>query len=49
MRELARSVGSPEQEVALAVSEAVSNAVVHAFRRGKEGLIWVRAWRNRVS
>ncbi len=47
MRELARSVGSPEQEVALAVSEAVSNAVVHAFRRGKEGLIWVRAWRNR--
>ncbi len=47
VRELARSVGSPEQEVALAVSEAVSNAVVHAFRRGKEGLIRVRAWRNR--
>jgi len=44
--ELARKVGSPEQEVALAVSEAVSNAVVHAFRRGKEGSIRVRAWHD---
>ena len=46
MRELARAVGSPEQEVALAVSEAVSNAVIHAFRRGKEGLIRVCARRD---
>ena len=46
VRELARTVGSREQEVALAVSEAVSNSVVHAFRRGKEGLIRVCAWRD---
>ena len=43
VRELARTVGSPEQEVALAVSEAVSNAVIHAFRFGKEGFVRVRA------
>jgi anti-sigma regulatory factor (Ser/Thr protein kinase) len=43
VRDLARAVGSREQEVALAVSEAVSNAVIHAFRFGKDGLVRVRA------
>ncbi|MDX6586843.1 MAG: serine/threonine-protein kinase RsbW [Solirubrobacterales bacterium] len=43
VRELARAVGSPEHQVALAVSEAVSNAIVHAFRRGKEGSVRIRA------
>ena len=46
VRKLARAVGSPEQEVALAVSEAVSNAVIHAFRHGKEGSVRVRARRD---
>jgi anti-sigma regulatory factor (Ser/Thr protein kinase) len=46
VRELARAVGSPDQEVALAVSEAVSNAVVHAFRHGKEGSIRICARRD---
>jgi anti-sigma regulatory factor (Ser/Thr protein kinase) len=46
VRELARTVGSPEHEVALAVSEAVSNAVVHAFRHGREGSIQIRARRS---
>jgi anti-sigma regulatory factor (Ser/Thr protein kinase) len=46
VRQLARAVGSPEQEVALAVSEAVSNAVIHAFRRGKAGSIRVLARRD---
>lgn len=43
VRDLARAVGSSEQDVALAVSEAVSNAVIHAFRFGKQGLVRVRA------
>jgi len=43
VRDLARVVGAPEEEVALAVSEAVSNAVIHAFRFGKEGMVKVRA------
>ncbi len=43
VRNLARTAGSSEQDVALAVSEAVSNAVIHAFRFGKEGLVRVRA------
>ena len=42
VRDLARATGAPEQEVALAVSEAVSNAVIHAFRFGKKGLVRVR-------
>ena len=46
VRELARAVGSPEQEVALAVSEAVANAVLHAFRHGKEGSVRVLARRD---
>ncbi len=43
VRELARAVGSPVEEVALAVSEAVSNAVLHAFRYGKEGSVRIHA------
>lgn len=41
--DLARASGAPEDEVALAVSEAVGNAVVHAFRFGKMGSIRVCA------
>ena len=37
--DFARSLGAPEQDVALAVSEAVGNAVQHAFRFGKTGSI----------
>ncbi len=37
--DLARALGAPEQDVALAVSEAVGNAVQHAFRFGKTGSI----------
>jgi anti-sigma regulatory factor (Ser/Thr protein kinase) len=40
---LARRVGAPEDDVRLAVSEAVGNAVMHAFRDGKDGTIVLRA------
>jgi len=43
---LARALGAPEQDVALAVSEAVGNAVQHAFRFGKTGCIKLRASRE---
>jgi serine/threonine-protein kinase RsbW/stage II sporulation protein AB (anti-sigma F factor) len=41
--ELAAQVGVPVADVKLAVSEAVSNAVVHAFRDRAQGTIYVRA------
>lgn len=42
---MARRLGAREEDVKLAVSEAVSNAVVHAF--GEEsGTITLRAWRE---
>lgn len=41
--ELAGRVGVPVADVKLAVSEAVSNAVVHAFRGRDPGTISVRA------
>jgi anti-sigma regulatory factor (Ser/Thr protein kinase) len=42
---VARRLGAREEDVKLAVSEAVSNAVVHAF--GEEsGTITLRAWRE---
>ena len=40
---LARKVGVPEDDVKLAVSEAVGNAVVHAFRGGEDGTITLSA------
>jgi anti-sigma regulatory factor (Ser/Thr protein kinase) len=40
---VARRVGAPEDDVALAVSEAVGNAVVHAFRDRSEGTITISA------
>ena len=43
VRKLATSAGAAEEDVALAVSEAVGNAVVHAFRFGKVGTILVLA------
>jgi serine/threonine-protein kinase RsbW/stage II sporulation protein AB (anti-sigma F factor) len=39
--ELARSVGAPESDVRLAVSEAVTNAILHAFRDRQPGTILV--------
>jgi anti-sigma regulatory factor (Ser/Thr protein kinase) len=39
---LARQVGAAAEDVALAVSEAVGNAVVHAFRGAERGTISVR-------
>ena len=41
--ELARAVGAAADDVALAVSEAVGNAVVHAFRGRDPGTIAVSA------
>lgn len=43
---VARRLGAREEDVKLAVSEAVSNAVVHAFGQGS-GTITLRAWRER--
>ncbi len=40
---VARRAGAPEADVKLAVSEAVSNAVTHAFRDREPGMILVRA------
>jgi serine/threonine-protein kinase RsbW/stage II sporulation protein AB (anti-sigma F factor) len=40
---LATKVGAPAADVRLAVSEAVTNAVVHAFREGPRGTIAVQA------
>lgn len=40
---VARQTGAPEADVKLAVSEAVSNAVTHAFRDREPGTISVRA------
>ncbi|HSI81875.1 MAG TPA: ATP-binding protein [Solirubrobacterales bacterium] len=42
-RELAREVGANEEDVALTVSEAVSNAVVHGFRNRESGTVEVLA------
>jgi serine/threonine-protein kinase RsbW/stage II sporulation protein AB (anti-sigma F factor) len=47
---LASKVGAPTADVRLAVSEAVTNAVVHAFRDSSKGTIAVAAHlaRNRL-
>ena len=45
--ELARRFGAPEDEVKLAVTEAVANAVVHAYRGRTAGTILVRARHKR--
>ena len=47
LRNFAEAVGADADAVALAVSEAVTNAVQHAYR-GAEGEIWVRAGTNSV-
>jgi len=41
--ELAEQVGAPARDVKLAVSEAVSNSIIHGFRDGGEGVICVTA------
>jgi anti-sigma regulatory factor (Ser/Thr protein kinase) len=41
--DLARSIGAPESDVRLAVSEAVTNAIVHAFRDRDPGTVMVTA------
>ena len=48
-RRAAQTAGADEQDVALAVSEAVGNSVIHAFRFGKQGNILVRAEATRDS
>jgi anti-sigma regulatory factor (Ser/Thr protein kinase) len=45
--ELARRLGAEESDVTIAVSEAVGNAVVHAFREGRSGTIRVFARQDR--
>ena len=40
---VARQVGAPEDDVKLAVSEAVGNSVMHAFRGREPGTIVLRA------
>ena len=45
--ELARRMGASEADVKLAVSEAVGNAVVHAFRDREPGTIRLCAWTSR--
>ena len=45
--ELARDVGAPADDIRLAVSEAVGNAVTHAFREDRDGTIRVLAERRR--
>jgi anti-sigma regulatory factor (Ser/Thr protein kinase) len=40
---LAREIGASEEYVALGVSEAVGNAVVHAYKEGEPGTVRVRA------
>jgi anti-sigma regulatory factor (Ser/Thr protein kinase) len=44
--DFARSQGADAEDVALAVSEAVSNAVIHGFRGRGPGRIDVRALRD---
>lgn len=41
--DLAQRVGAPADDVKLAVSEAVANAVMHAFREGGPGTISLEA------
>jgi anti-sigma regulatory factor (Ser/Thr protein kinase) len=45
--ELAERLGASEPDVTIAVSEAVGNAVVHAFRQGRSGTITVFARHDR--
>ncbi len=42
-REVARRVGAPDADVQLAVSEAVSNCVAHAFRGRAPGKVRISA------
>jgi anti-sigma regulatory factor (Ser/Thr protein kinase) len=42
-RELARRIGAPDADVQLAVSEAVSNCVAHAFRGRSPGTVRISA------
>ena len=44
--EIAREVGAEEMDVKIAVSEAVANAVMHAFRQRAPGTIRLRADRT---
>jgi anti-sigma regulatory factor (Ser/Thr protein kinase) len=41
---LAKTCGADESAVALCVSEAVTNAVLHAYRDGRRGDVRVHAW-----
>jgi serine/threonine-protein kinase RsbW len=41
---LAADVGAPEDDVRIAVSEAVGNAVVHGYRGRRSGPIILKGW-----
>jgi anti-sigma regulatory factor (Ser/Thr protein kinase) len=45
--ELAEGLGAPVDDVKIAVSEAVANAVIHAYRDGGSGPIQVEARQER--
>jgi stage II sporulation protein AB (anti-sigma F factor) len=47
LAKLARKVGARVDDVKIAVSEAVGNAVVHAYRGGATGTIRVSGWYKR--
>jgi anti-sigma regulatory factor (Ser/Thr protein kinase) len=44
---LAEHLGAPVEDVKIAVSEAVGNAIVHAYRGGKAGVVRVFARKHR--
>ena len=41
---LAANVGADQDDVQIAVSEAVGNAVIHAYRGGRSGPVILRGW-----
>jgi serine/threonine-protein kinase RsbW/stage II sporulation protein AB (anti-sigma F factor) len=43
-RRFARACGADPDDLALAVSEAVTNALVHGYRHGERGLIELRGY-----
>ena len=46
VRRFAEGCGADPDDVALAVSEAVTNAIVHGYRDGRTGSITLRGWRD---
>jgi anti-sigma regulatory factor (Ser/Thr protein kinase) len=46
LRDFAQACGSDAGDVALAVSEALTNALVHGYRRAASGMLRLEAWLN---